>query len=1093
MAFGVFFSVLFVVVAYAFAKLQLYGAGSNFAEPLYQASIVTYLATSTDADVEDLEIVYNGMGSVEGLCRLKDFVKTCAVSDTADPHDIDFSASDVILTESDYSQFEDLQMFPTAAGAVVPIYNLPSLAPNETLILTADVLARIYRRRIVLWSDVRITSINPTIQGKLKSMGNTTIALCGRGDSSGTSMFLTSYIATVTSVNTFVTKVGVSALPTWANGTHLVIKQAGMAAFVSQQAGSLGYIGLYDALRYKLSMASILKPDGSIVAPSTTGLAYAASELGMSFGNNGDDPSHLTADLHNAKASLAWPIAGYTYLVMRKNLSRAGATCYSRYETVKFWYWFYTSQTAVLLTSLYGFVPLSESARAIVSQRLEAGIYCNDRMVFKAVPPAPINLGITPFFLDNMRFMFEGAYLSISPESTFTYLMVNLSTPVDLTDVMIFKGLPFQMKTNAPPLEFISFPFAGIAYVFLCNICGPDSPYCLESSANSDTLTLSMTGEVIYKILSGQILYWNDSEIAALNSAFSIINHKITLVLSKPVLEDLKILNFAFPDLMSSFVFNSSRVNLRIVDTEMDSYLQVTEVPYTMTFLHFTSNIATITLLPLWQNPLLVSSIVRADGANVFPSMGSIQLCTTDTYKLNTNKFSLPTSKNSGCYPLSLSYRFVSRRHYDEQVCDANSRAVQNTAFLAWIFERGPRTTAFASFQMLPLFALNDVVYKKTKDELLSITCNGVSLLAIPSNYNYISSWATPLSWALAIIMMLLGAGFVFWLFLYRKHKVVKFAQPEFLCLIILGAVLITFSIIPLSLDDYNVEYYSLDAVLNLDTQSHRLNKACMVVPWLYVTGFALEFAALFAKVWRLKKIFLTKQLRRVRQTAKDMVPILIVCLMFGWCLCATWTGVAPLHWKRTATAFNSNGYMIDSYARCTSEAFAAFYAVLFVLELSSLFYGMVLCYQTRNVQEEFVENKWITIVLINMMSTLLLTVVLGFFMRQNPSALFAIELINAVMTGGGVMCVMMLPKIQLVWKLPNQLPVVVQQNGINQNQGHVDADQHHGHYVSNPAHSASSVDHQLTNISHSSNPALSPFPRATNKSRATKSTRPYN
>jgi len=318
-------------------------------------------------------------------------------------------------------------------------------------------------------------------------------------------------------------------------------------------------------------------------------------------------------------------------------------------------------------------------------------------------------------------------------------------------------------------------------------------------------------------------------------------------------------------------------------------------------------------------------------------------------------------------------------------------------------------------------------VYGKTTSELLGITCNGVSVLAKSSNFNYISSWATPLAWTLSASMVVLGACLVVWLYVNRYHKVVRFAQPEFLCLIILGAVMITFALVPLSLDDQGVQYYSLDGVLNLGISSPKLNCACKVVPWLYLTGFSLEFSALFAKVWRLKKIFLAKHLQRVRLTAFDMAPILAICLLFCWCLCAIWTAVHPLQWTRTAVAFDSSGYMVDSYAHCSSAAFTQFYSVVIVFQFVCVFFGMVLCYQTRNVQEDFVENKWITIVLINMMTTMVLTVLLGFFMRQSPSALFAIEVIHVLMTGLGVLVVMIAPKIQMVMKSAiNTGPLVV-------------------------------------------------------------------
>jgi len=305
------------------------------------------------------------------------------------------------------------------------------------------------------------------------------------------------------------------------------------------------------------------------------------------------------------------------------------------------------------------------------------------------------------------------------------------------------------------------------------------------------------------------------------------------------------------------------------------------------------------------------------------------------------------------------------------------------------------------------------------KQQLLEITCNGHSLLEKTANYNYISSWATPLAWSLSGAVLFIGLAFAFCLFWYRSHKVVRFAQIEFLCMIIVGAILITFSLVPLSYDDFGIDYYSLDDVLNLGIEIPMLNSGCALVPWLYVTGFSLEFSALFAKVWRLKKICISKQIKRIRITFKDTVPILLASILCGWLLCGLWTGIAPLHWKRFAVTFDSSRYMTDSYAHCSSEKFAWFYGAVAIFQFACLGYGMVLCYQTRNVEEDFIENKWITIVLINMLTTVVLTVVLGFFMRSNPAALFGIEIINALMTGFGVMCVMIAPKIYALFNLP--------------------------------------------------------------------------
>jgi len=481
------------------------------------------------------------------------------------------------------------------------------------------------------------------------------------------------------------------------------------------------------------------------------------------------------------------------------------------------------------------------------------------------------------------------------------------------------------------------------------------------------------------------------------------------------MLHSLEELNYAFPLWMSSFVFDPSKLNVKMVHTDVAALLEVTAVPYTLTYIPYDSDIAARVLLPLSSDPIMIASVARDDGTAVLPSLNSMRACTVDTYTPSSNKFDLMTSKNHACYPLTQAYRFLARKGYVEAVCNNNSAAVQTMRFLAWLFKRGTLTFSYESLNILPLFSLNDQVYRKTQEQLLSVTCNGVSVLALPSNYNYISSWAMPVAWTLSSFVMFSGVGFACWLYWKRHNQVVRFAQIEFMCLIILGAILITFSLVPLSLDDNGIDYYSLDGILNLGIEVTQLNSACTLVPWLYVSGFALEFSALFSKVWRLKRIFLAKNMKRVSLTFRDMIPNLFICLCVGWVLCAVWTGVAPLQWRRIAVRYDFTGYMVESYAHCSSKQFLGFYGAITLFQLVCLFYGMVLCYQTRNVKEDFVENKWITIVLINMITAVVLTVTLGFFMRQNPSALFGIEVINALITGFGVMVVMIAPKIQMV------------------------------------------------------------------------------
>ena len=92
--------------------------------------------------------------------------------------------------------------------------------------------------------------------------------------------------------------------------------------------------------------AALLKGDHRVRA-SPTSVAYALAKLGLEIGN---EREVLTADVHNALGLMAWPICGYTYLVMRTDPLPAevpGSSLETRRAVVNFWRWFYTDAQGV--------------------------------------------------------------------------------------------------------------------------------------------------------------------------------------------------------------------------------------------------------------------------------------------------------------------------------------------------------------------------------------------------------------------------------------------------------------------------------------------------------------------------------------------------------------------------------------------------------------------------------------------------------------------------------------------------------------------------------------------------------------------------
>jgi phosphate transport system substrate-binding protein len=342
--------VLVSVVHSVVSATTLQGAGASFPVALYHDAMFSYRSVASNI------VAYTSTGSGRGKCRVKDWASTCDASDTMEPHVVDFAGSDSVLAESEYAAFPDLQMYPTVAGAVVPVYNLPSNGSSMTLVLTVDLLAKIFRSAITGWNDPAIAALNPNLQ-----LPNARITVCVRSDKSGTTEIFKTALALAEPA--FSALIGTSSSASWTNATvSFRGGNSGVAAFVAETAFSIGYVGLADAQALGLSTALIRKvaSDGRVsdVAATVETISRALAEA--DFGNNGDDPARLTASLAYSAGLQSWPIAGYTYLVIRKATTHfaAGQSCASRRATVDFWLWFYSSSVASQLATAHMLVPL---------------------------------------------------------------------------------------------------------------------------------------------------------------------------------------------------------------------------------------------------------------------------------------------------------------------------------------------------------------------------------------------------------------------------------------------------------------------------------------------------------------------------------------------------------------------------------------------------------------------------------------------------------------------------------------------------------------------------------------------------------------
>lgn len=132
---------------------------------------------------------------------------------------------------------------------------------------------------------------------------------------------------------------------------------------------------------------------------------------------------------------------------------------------------------------------------------------------------------------------------------------------------------------------------------------------------------------------------------------------------------------------------------------------------------------------------------------------------------------------------------------------------------------------------------------------------------------NYVDPGIRAFAYSLCAISILLALGFAAWTYRNRKVRVVRASQPFFLYLVCFGVILVATSTITLS---YDTQVASSDACSN----------ACNASLWLFFSGIALVFSALYTKTYRINLIMQNAQkFKRVRVTILDTVKPMVVLL----------------------------------------------------------------------------------------------------------------------------------------------------------------------------------------------------------------------
>ena len=218
-----------------------------------------------------------------------------------------FANSDMPLPSAELRAHRLIQ-FPALIIGITPVVNIPGIRAGD-LTLNGPLLADIYLGAVRYWDDPRIVALNPGLQ-----LPHMAIITVHRSDGSGTTFNFTNYLSKVSSA--WRARVGADTAVAWPNGVGGK-GNAGVASFVQQIRGSLGYVEYAFAQDTHLSWTRMLNRDGKTVSPSLA--AFAAAAANADFAAAPDFNLTLTDE----PGAGAWPITATTYMLMRRDYARA--------------------------------------------------------------------------------------------------------------------------------------------------------------------------------------------------------------------------------------------------------------------------------------------------------------------------------------------------------------------------------------------------------------------------------------------------------------------------------------------------------------------------------------------------------------------------------------------------------------------------------------------------------------------------------------------------------------------------------------------------------------------------------------------------
>ena len=205
---------------------------------------------------------------------------------------------------------------------------------------------------------------------------------------------------------------------------------------------------------------------------------------------------------------------------------------------------------------------------------------------------------------------------------------------------------------------------------------------------------------------------------------------------------------------------------------------------------------------------------------------------------------------------------------------------------------------------------------------------------------------------------------------LFRRHLVMRSAQPALMAVVLAGAALSSFSLL------FIAQYDSSDA--------------CMAQVWCFGVGFALMYGALVVKMRKIKLIFESKTMltqRSLRHVSPQRNFAVVAAIVLGEsAILAAWTLESPLVVTRV-TFIGAEGRPL-SKSSCAGRNDLPFALLLAGYHLTVLLYALWIAMKTSKLHTAFSEGKYMRIAIWNGLQFLVIASIVLYFTNETGTAM---------------------------------------------------------------------------------------------------------